>query len=713
MPFKKTEKIRIGWIGLVIALWMGGGCAPGEKGGTAHGNGDSALIQIRTSGLRLFEGGTGEVDLRLKNVGHNEWSSRGRDPVFVSYHVLDNEGKNLRFDNARTSLPRVLRPGEEIGLSLRVKAPLDKGDYHVEIDLVREGRAWFKDSGTKTLVIPLLVEEKRRSGETSLESSVPEFNALQKLIRITLENDEVSFPGKTGRIEGFTAGAGYPQIWLRDAATIIPASRFYYPESHLTSWLEEHLAYQKPDGGLEDWIDAQGRSDKNTVETDQEASAVLSAHQVFVLKGKDWLNRPVAGEAVIDRLEKAIDSVFKNRFNSERGLITGAHTADWGDVDPEDPDQQAIYVDEKTRWTADIYDQSMLYESCRRLASMFSALRRKEKADKWTTRAASLRESTNRHLWQGGKGFYRVHIHLDPFPHDFAEDDMFAMGGNAQAIIAGVADAGKAHRIIRTALERQETFGLSTISGSLLPPYPAGFFKHPAMDEPYEYQNGGQWDWFGGRLILAMFETGWSAVAREKLIEIAAKNVRNGGLFEWDTQDGRGRGSDYYAGSAGSLARALYEGYFGLKLGEKSLDLEPRLGPDEGHARIRIPSSGFVAVLDYRPAGSERKILFRYESNFSGRGKVRWLIPWDFFGVSEKDPGRTNLEIRRDGLKVPFSLEKRRQDEYAVIETDFFEHTLEMRRVEPPAEEVTCGRWNNTRTRAAAAPPGRRRSFRR
>jgi hypothetical protein len=90
------------------------------------------------------------------------------------------------------------------------------------------------------------------------------------------------------------------------------------------------------------------------------------------------------------------------------------------------------------------------------------------------------------------------------------------------------------------------------------------------MNEPYQYQNGGQWDWFGGRLVLAMFEHGFSAQAREKLIEIAGKDLRNGGLFEWDTREGAGRGSDDYAGSAGSLARALFEGYFGFKLGRRA-----------------------------------------------------------------------------------------------------------------------------------------------
>jgi hypothetical protein len=684
VSFQKSPRIRLTLISLSVAFWVWTGCSSGrEKRGANLQEDDSALIAAQVDGLRAPEGGNAEVDLRLKNTGKKEWSSRGPNPCFLSYHLLDATGKVLKFENARTSLPSPVLPGEEIGLPIRVKAPLDKGAYLVEIDLVREGLAWFKDSGSRTLIIPLRVEERQRPAGTSLQSSVPEFNVLQKLIRTTLENDEVTFQGKTGKIDGFTAGAGYPQVWLRDAATIIPASRYYHPESFLTSWIEEHLACQKPDGSLEDWIDAQGRSDKNTVETDQEASAVQSAYQVFLLKGTAWLEIRVAGETILSRLEKAAAYLFQSRFDREHGLITGAHTADWGDVDPEDPDQKAIYIDDRTRWTADIYDQSMVYEACRRLASMCAALGQRGRADSWQKRAASLREAADRYLWQEEKGFYRVHIHLDPFPHDFAEDDMFAMGGNTQAMIAGLADDEKAARIIRTALERQGSFRISTVSGSLLPPYPPGFFRHPAMDEPYEYQNGGQWDWFGGRLVLAMFEHGFSALAREKLIEIAAKDIRNGGLFEWDTKEGSGRGSDDYAGSAGSLARALYEGYFGFKLGEKSLELEPKLGGDEGRLRVHIPSSGLSADLDYRPVKSEGKILFRYESNFAGQGKVRLLIPWTVLGVSEQGRGE-ELEIRRDGLKIPFSLEKRYDDQFVVVETDFAGHTIELKPGGPP-----------------------------
>lgn len=668
-----------------LLVWAANGCSPGHKeGGGSPAEENSARITSQANRLNAREGGTAVAGILLKNTGSKEWSSLGRNPCFVSYHLLGKTGNAIKFENARTPLPRTVLPGEEVGVSIRIKAPLDKGDYLVEVDLLREGLAWFKDSGSRTLVIPLLVEERARRDETSFASSVPEFNGLQKLIRATLESDEVAFEGKTGRIHGFTAGAGYPQVWLRDEATIIPASRFYYPQAYLTSWLEEHLAFQKSDGGLEDWIDGRGRSDKNTVETDQEASAVQSAYQVFLIKGPEWLEKPISGLTVLERLEKAVGYLFENRFDREHGLITGAHTADWGDVDPEDPDQKAIYVDGRTHWTADIYDQSMVYEACRHLASMFASLKKRQRADGWLKKAASLREATDRYLWQENKGFYRVHIHLDPFPHDFDEDDMFAMGGNVQAVLAGLADARKAERIIQAAIERQRSFGLSTISGSLLPPYPAGFFQHPAMDEPYEYQNGGQWDWFGGRLVLAMFENGFSSEAREKLIEIAAKDIRNGGLFEWDTKEGNGRGSDDYAGSAGSLARALYEGYAGFKLGERSLDLEPKFGADEGRVRFHIPSSGLVAEIDYRPVLAGRRILIRYESNFAGQGKVRVLIPWAYLGVHDAGSGRIRLEVRRDGHEIPFLIEKRGQDEFVAVTTDFGGHTLEIGLREPP-----------------------------
>jgi hypothetical protein len=656
-----------------------------EKAGADY----SAALESEAKECRSFEGETLEIPLRLKNTGKNPWSSLEKNPCFLSYHLLDGSGKTLKFDNPRTSFPRMISPGETTEIPVKIKTPLAKGTYILEFDLVREGLAWFADHGGATLKIPVLVEEQRWPEDdippdlaygkyTKFSSSVADFETLRRLIRITLLHDEVGWTGKTGQISGFRAGSGYPQIWLRDAATIIPASRYYYPENFLTSWLEEHLAFQKTDGSLEDWIDAQGRSDKNTVESDQETSAVQSAYQVFLLKGPDWLKKEIAGEAVIDRLEKSLLFLFSERFDEKYGLIRGAHTADWGDVDMEDADQKAIYVDEKTHWTVDIYDQSMGFEACSDLAEMFASLGSGQKADYWRGRAEALKKRTNEQLWQEDKGFYRVHIHLDSLRHDFDEDEIFAMGGNAQAILSGLADADKPARIIAQALARQKQFNVSTISGSLLPPYPAGIFKHPAVDEPYEYQNGGQWDWFGGRLVYAMFENGSSSEAKEKLLEIIKKDFDNAGLYEWDTREGAGRGSDDYGGSAGSLAKALFEGYFGIKLERTGLTLEPRIGEDAAVLHAYLPAADIFVAYDYKPDRDNKKITFRYNSNFPDSGKIKILIPWALFNFPDHKKGRKDLEVSRDGAKVPFQWISVYSDDFIVLDTDFKNHTLEI-----------------------------------
>src|SRR5207245_10710106 len=118
----------------------------------------------------------------------------------------------------------------------------------------------------------------------------------------------------------------------------------------------------------------------------------------------------------------------------------------------------------------------------------------------------------------------------------------------------------------------------STVAGTLLPPSPAGVFRHPILREPYTYQDGGQWDWFGGRLVRAEFERGQDVLARRHLGQIATRAVRSGGMREWATREGVGRGSAAYAGSDGGLGAALVAGRFGVDLHEGHLDLTVLLG---------------------------------------------------------------------------------------------------------------------------------------
>jgi len=60
---------------------------------------------------------------------------------------------------------------------------------------------------------------------------------------------------------------------------------------------------------------------------------VHAAYQISKILGPKWLEKTINGEKIIDRLEKALNFVLSDRFNEEYGLLKGAHTADWGDVD--------------------------------------------------------------------------------------------------------------------------------------------------------------------------------------------------------------------------------------------------------------------------------------------------------------------------------------------------------------------------------------------
>jgi hypothetical protein len=627
--------------------------------------------------------------LRIKNRGKQAWSSDGENPCFLSYHLYLRENyRTVRFDNRRFPLPGVIKPGQSFEMAITLRAPIEAQRYIIMFDMVREGQAWFRDYGSRTGVIRFDVTEKEWPEDalpfsldygkyTQFQSSRDELDKLLKIIRLTLHQNEVIFSGNTGKISGFAAGENYPQIWLRDANTILPASRYFYDQSFLASWLEEHLAFQKENGSLEDWIDSRGKSDKNTTETDQEFSAVLAAFQIFNLLGPRWLEKPIDRKKIIDRLENALQFVCDSRWNGESSLVIGAHTADWGDVDMVDGDQKAIYVDDRTHWTADIYDQSMFYEACMNLAEMLVALGERNRGSYWQEKARLIQDSANKWLWQEDKGFYKVHIHLDDLEHEFDENDIFAMGGNTQAINSGLAGEEKAGRIIQEALKRQKTYDISTISGTLLPPYPKNFFKHPLLDDPYEYQNGAQWDWFGARLIYAMFHQGFSHKATEKWLEIIKKNVDNRGFFEWDNKEGIGRGSDYYAGTAGSMGKALFEGYFGINLKWNALSIEPKLGKDSAHIHIYQPANDIFVAYEYAFDESENQLSLSYNSNSPHKGELRILC--SLFGLQSGNKDlKKGFEVQLDGRDIDFDIETKNSDSYIIIKTDFKNHTAKI-----------------------------------
>ena len=215
-------------------------------------------------------------------------------------------------------------------------------------------------------------------------------------------------------MQGFGAGSVYPQIWLRDSATILPATRYFYSAPFLTSWLEEHLSHQLGDGALWDWIAAGDpaqfttnaphaaqvyasgsvvlSADKNTTVADQESSAVDAAWRVYQLTGdRVWLTKSIGGRALVDRLDAALAYVEQQRFDPGVRLVASAFTADWGDVSPTYPDQRAIYLDEATPVVVGLYANAFFARAAEELAELLDAAANPTRAEHWRQLAASVR----------------------------------------------------------------------------------------------------------------------------------------------------------------------------------------------------------------------------------------------------------------------------------------------------------------------------------
>ncbi len=510
----------------------------------------------------------------------------------------------------------------------------------------------------------------------------PAIDGLQEVFRRTLESNRKEFQGRFTRVQGFRAGSGYPQLWVRDSSGLAPLSRYLYPRGYLTSWLEEMLAHQDESGSVYDWIASgelhlfnqwapQARelvnagaiaisADKNTSEADQETSAVDAAWRAWQATGDDnWLKKPIRGTSVVERCAAAVRFLTRTRYDARLGLVTSAYTADWGDVSLAHADQRAIYVDDTTPLVAGLYTNSLTARAMGQLADMYGAIGNTTRAAEWRAQGNLMRRKIDRHFWQAQAGYYRMNVVVrggPRVPPAVDVDRIFALGGNTMALLAGIPSDAQAARILDTAEARRRRYQLATVSGVLLPPFADGVFPHPALTRAWQYQNGGQWDWFGGRFVLAEYERGYSRRATEHLAQIARRTRDSKGAYEWHTRSGEAKGSGRYSATAAALAEAVYTGLFGVKLGHGVADLDIRLLDRTGRIDLTQPATGTRVAYRYAFDPRARRITLDAETN-ARLGRVRLVVP-----------GTLRVrEVRRGGRVVRFSSETRGEDRAIVV----------------------------------------------
>ena len=373
--------------------------------------------------------------------------------------------------------------------------------------------------------------------------------------------------------KGFTAGDGYPQVWIRDLNTFIETACDVYDPSVIREKLLVFFTMQQPDSQIVDgyvlkghvsWYDPNIYTSvndtihvgfKNTVETDQETSLIQAIGKYIIKTGdRSILKEKIAGYTVMERLSMAIGFLMKHRYSEKYGLLTGATTQDWGDCQVEGG--TVVDIDEKSHWSVDIYDNAMFVIS---LGYMIDFENNPVDKKKWEEQRENLKRNIREYLWDENTSKFIPHVYLNgsPFPEDFNENAIHFHGGTAIAIEAGILSREEIHTVYMQMLENVRLSGAPTIGLTLYPPYPYGLIEGSGTCKPYIYQNGGDWTWFGGRMVQQLVANGYEKEAYDAIRPMLDRVIANGKFHEWYGLDGKPNGSGDFRGEAGVLAKAV------------------------------------------------------------------------------------------------------------------------------------------------------------
>ena len=118
------------------------------------------LVAARTTRLKV----------RVRNDSPVQWPSSAWVRVADVWRAPG--GRLVVRDDARKVIETGMDPGAECEVDLDVLAPVQPGEYELEIDLLQETIGWFANRGSRTLKLPVTVAaqpERARGGATAKE----------------------------------------------------------------------------------------------------------------------------------------------------------------------------------------------------------------------------------------------------------------------------------------------------------------------------------------------------------------------------------------------------------------------------------------------------------------------------------------------------------------------------------------------------------------
>ncbi|QEC75117.1 glucosidase family protein [Mucilaginibacter ginsenosidivorax] len=372
-------------------------------------------------------------------------------------------------------------------------------------------------------------------------------------------------------LSGFSAGTSYNEVWIRDFNTFIKGSLRVHPKDEVKTKILLFFKIQGDDGNIVDGVVDSAKANvgykyryspllrgwaahKNTVETDQESSLVQAVKKYIDVTGdKTILNEVIGGKTVLQRMEDAFIYLQKDRWSAKYGLVTGATTIDWGDVQADGG--WGVAINDKTKWAIDIYDNAMFVMALHDFVAMQP--KGYKAKQNWSVVAAAVTKNVRKYLWDSKAQKYIPHLYLNgsPFTPDFNEKEILYLGGSICAIQAGFNTPAEVKEINRQMVAAAAKEKHATIGITVYPPYPTERF--PNMHS-YDYQNGGDWTWFGGRMIAPLLSYGYAKDAYAELSPMLDRVITNKGFFEWyDVRSGTPKGSGDFRGEAGVLYDAI------------------------------------------------------------------------------------------------------------------------------------------------------------
>jgi hypothetical protein len=394
-------------------------------------------------------------------------------------------------------------------------------------------------------------------------------NSLVEKIKTNSTYPLIVEKAKTVMKTGFNAGDGYGEVWIRDYNTFIDLACDVYDPAAIKENLLAFFNLQGTDGNIVDGFIPKGKAGvgydyiytklepryaghKNTVETDQETSLIQAIYKYVKHTGKkDILTEKVGDKTVGFCMEEAMEYLLNHRYSARYGLIWGATTADWGDVQPEH--EWGVYLTSETHYAIDIYDNAMFIIALDNMMELMP-----ETAVRWKSIRDGIAKNARKYLWDGKRQKFIPHIYLNgsPFSPSLDENAIFYHGGTAVAIEAGLLSKAEIKISLDKMIQNVKASGAVSIGLTMYPPYPQGAFMGKGM-YPYGYQNGGDWTWFGARMIQQLVRYGFVKEAYEQLQPMVDRVKANNGFYEWYSVDNKPSGSGTFRGEAGVLYKSI------------------------------------------------------------------------------------------------------------------------------------------------------------